>query len=255
MIDIIRTTANLPASHKVEATHNALRIISDLSYDEWEELGRMLQKIGDGVNWWLGDWLVYGEHKYGEKYANAVQVTGRKIEVLKNAQWVANSVKKSTRVDLSWTHHRYVAHLEPAEQKEVLATALKEELTSKETRDLVTRYKALQNGKPEKEPEPQPVDPPEDDGMDWRAEFDRVAGENEELEERVAILTQSEEAKTVDDLHLKYKRLEARLNQEMRTRAEAEKEAKYAKGLLTKVRKQLGVERNSDILVAIVKLQ
>ena len=37
-------------------------------YEEWERCGAVLHQIDGAVQWWLGDWLNYGEHAYGEKY-------------------------------------------------------------------------------------------------------------------------------------------------------------------------------------------
>ena len=39
----------------------------DLSVDDWASLGRQLHRVVESVQWWLGDWWVYGEHSYGER--------------------------------------------------------------------------------------------------------------------------------------------------------------------------------------------
>ena len=83
---------------------------------EWMELGDILHKIERGVKWWLGDWWLYGERKYGEGAAQAADV-GQDLHTLQNAAWVASRVEPSRRrEDLSHSHHEAVAKLEPEEQ-------------------------------------------------------------------------------------------------------------------------------------------
>ena len=43
-------------------------------YAEWEQCGAVLRQIDGAVQWWLGDWLNYGEHAYGEQYSQARQL-------------------------------------------------------------------------------------------------------------------------------------------------------------------------------------
>jgi hypothetical protein len=40
-----------------------------------------------GVKWWLGDWLNFGERKYGETYSQAIDTTGHSYQALANAKW------------------------------------------------------------------------------------------------------------------------------------------------------------------------
>jgi len=57
--------------------------------------------------WWIGDWLAFGERKYGEMYEKALEVTEKDYGVLRNAVSVAGKIEMSRRRDnLSWGHHR-----------------------------------------------------------------------------------------------------------------------------------------------------
>tara|TARA_R110000868_G_scaffold21307_2_gene88522 strand:- start:3015 stop:3683 length:669 start_codon:yes stop_codon:yes gene_type:complete len=95
-----------------------------LEYDEWVRVGTTLQTIGDAINWWVGDWLNYGERAYGEMYVQAIEVTGWKLDRLQQCKWVAGRVESCTRVqELSYTHHRLVAKLPEEEQAMWLAEA------------------------------------------------------------------------------------------------------------------------------------
>lgn len=107
-----------------EVTPTAWAPARDLTYQEWEAAGRTLQQIGRAWQWWVGDWLTYGEARYGEKYAQAVDVTGLGYQALADAAWVAAAVQPSLRNEnLSWSHHRAVAGLDEDEQRDWLAWA------------------------------------------------------------------------------------------------------------------------------------
>lgn len=95
-----------------------------LDFKQWVEAGRKLCRVSACVNWWIGDWLNYGENKYGEKYAAAIEATGIEEQVLMNVSYVCRSVNLTTRLDsLSWSHHREVAPLRPKDQQHWLALA------------------------------------------------------------------------------------------------------------------------------------
>lgn len=107
----------IPDSGVGSVTETSWQPAAALTFDEWMQVGRTLQTIGGAINWWVGDWLNYGEGRYGEMYTQAIEATGWGLEHLKQCKWVAGRVEKCTRVhDLSYTHHRHVAHLSTEEQ-------------------------------------------------------------------------------------------------------------------------------------------
>lgn len=117
---------------------------AELTFEEWTAIGNTLQQVGASLNWWIGDWLNYGERKWGEMYAQAIEVTGWNYETLRTAKWVAGNVNLSIRIDkLSWTHHRYVADLPPDEQADWLNRALTDGWRSKQLRDAIKASKQL----------------------------------------------------------------------------------------------------------------
>ena len=71
----------------------------EMAYEEWERLGHVLQRMDASLPWWIGDWLNYGEYAWGEAYAQALEITGKSIDVLQNYKWVANKIgnPKATR--------------------------------------------------------------------------------------------------------------------------------------------------------------
>ena len=96
-----------------------------VSFDDWEAIGRALEVAERAVQWWIGDWLNHGLEKYGDKAAQVVDAhekTGIPAGTLMSYQWVADKVKPITRViGVSWSVHREVATLPPAEQTKILA--------------------------------------------------------------------------------------------------------------------------------------
>ncbi|MDQ3933017.1 MAG: hypothetical protein M3340_00110 [Actinomycetota bacterium] len=89
-----------------------------------------------GAGWWIGDWLSYGNAKYGEKYSRAVKLTGYDIQTLKNMVYVASRFEPSRRRDvLSWTHHAEVAALSRDEQETWLNRAVAERLSVRSLRE------------------------------------------------------------------------------------------------------------------------
>ena len=57
----------------------ALVVRGEPSFDEWESVGAFLHQVDGAVQWWIGDWLNYGEKAYGEKYSQALDVAGREL--------------------------------------------------------------------------------------------------------------------------------------------------------------------------------
>ncbi len=106
-------------------TKTGLIAENDPCFEEWQALGPTLNHIGGAVHWWIGDWLNFGEHKWGEKYVQAVGETGFDYITLANDAWVANKIEFSRRREnLSWGHHCEVAARKPEEQDYWLDRAL-----------------------------------------------------------------------------------------------------------------------------------
>ena len=107
-------------------------------------IGCKLQSVSRSVMWWIGDWLRFGDGKWGETSAQAVSMTGRQEQTLLDAQWVASKFVDNSRrrEELSWSHHKEVAALPPAEADELLDLAEREGLSTRELRAEVSRRKA-----------------------------------------------------------------------------------------------------------------
>lgn len=105
-------------------TETGLDLPADLTFEEWEATGQTLGRIGRACQWWIGDWLNYGERAYGEKYAQAMEATGLDYATVADYAYVARHIESSVRTEnLSWSHHKVVAALEPPDQDVYLKKA------------------------------------------------------------------------------------------------------------------------------------
>lgn len=122
--------------------NTSLPLPAGLSFEEWSEIGRRLQKGATGIMWWLGDWWAYGEHAYGERAAQSLE-SEYAFQTFRDAGWVSRRVDTSRRRDvLSWSHHKEVAALEPEEQDRLLEEAEADGWTRNDIRQAVRRLKA-----------------------------------------------------------------------------------------------------------------
>jgi hypothetical protein len=106
-----------------------------ISLSQWVADGQRLGAIGRGVNWWLGDWLRFGNMKFGERYVRASRITGYDVQTLMNMVYVATRFDSDRRRErLSWSHHAELAALSLQEQEEWLTRAENERLSVRDLR-------------------------------------------------------------------------------------------------------------------------
>jgi hypothetical protein len=116
------------------------RAAEDMSFSEWLGYGRRLGLMGRSAGWWIGDWLSYGNHAFGERYARASRITGYDAQSLMNMAYVASRFDVSRRREkLSWSHHAEIAALEPEEQDYWLTRAETDRLSVRCLRESVRR--------------------------------------------------------------------------------------------------------------------
>lgn len=112
------------------------------SYEVWALMGRQLQYIQKCSPWWIGDWLLGGEALFGDKYLQAIHLTGNEQQTLMNKRWVAGRIPAERRREaLSFTHHAEVAGLRPEEQERWLDAAERDCLTCGELRQAIRAEK------------------------------------------------------------------------------------------------------------------
>jgi hypothetical protein len=110
----------------------------ELDCAQWILHGERLGSIGRGVAWWIGDWVNYGNAKFGEKYSRAARVTGYDPQTLMNMAYVASRFTPARRrAALSWSHHAEVSALADADQDDLLSHAEQSKLSVRGLRDEV----------------------------------------------------------------------------------------------------------------------
>ena len=122
--DVAQLSSNL--GRYFHLTRTSLVIDGEPPLSVWKEAGKSLGKIQGAVQWWIGDWLNYGEKKYREMYAQALKETEMKYGTLADLKYVASRIESSRRREnLTWAHHREVAPMESDEQDKWLDLAEK----------------------------------------------------------------------------------------------------------------------------------
>lgn len=116
---------------RVSLTTVGLTFSTDLQFDEWMSLMETLTRMETAFQFAIGDALIWGEARYGERYSQAMEATGLTYQALANMVWVARKVPiQNRREGLSWTHHRVVASVEPEDQPGLLNMALEQGLSA-----------------------------------------------------------------------------------------------------------------------------
>jgi hypothetical protein len=109
-----------------------------LTPGDWVRCGCSLGRLGRACGWWLGDWVRYGNLRYGERYALAARITGYDSQTLMNFAYVTSRFEISRRREkLSFSHHVEVASLPKPDQDRWLDVATEERLSVRELRKRV----------------------------------------------------------------------------------------------------------------------
>ncbi len=145
--------ANIVPKRGIEFSEAALSLSGNMSFQKWLETGKSLTTMRKSIPFWYGDFLNYGESKFGEKYAQAFDPEGDEYKFVQTAKWVSKRIPPSRRhPKLGWQYHFEVADLADEEQDELLAKAEKEKLPVSKFRKIVYQQ-TLALDLPEKTPE------------------------------------------------------------------------------------------------------
>jgi hypothetical protein len=120
-VSALRTTSrHVPESPlvTVRVTSRGLHVPPAIDFENWAALGSRIAGIASACAWCLGDWLVFGERAYGERYRSALATTSLDYQTLRNYAWVARRIPMSRRREtLSFQHHAEVVALPDPEQE------------------------------------------------------------------------------------------------------------------------------------------
>ncbi len=136
---ISRRPVDMPVFERVEWSELGIRLPHNLTYDEWENVGRTIQTLDRSIHWALGDWINFGEHKYGEMYAQAIEATAFTEGHLRNVAYVARRYPHNKRrATLTFNHHYAAAPVEDEEGRNMWLDKAEENLwTVKELRQQI----------------------------------------------------------------------------------------------------------------------
>lgn len=124
------TMLSLPKETELSAT--GLSLPSELTQDQWLDAGRQLALCQNSLQWWVGDWLNYGERRYGEVKL-AIEELGLKYGTATTWAWVSSEYEVSKRLEtLSWSHH-HAAASEPNKNRRAELLSVNQDGTPKYT--------------------------------------------------------------------------------------------------------------------------
>ena len=106
---------------KFTLTPKGLVAGDDVGFEEWQQLGEVLQRFEASIQWLIGDWMAFGERRWGQTYEQVASATGYEVTTLYNFASVARSINFSLRSEkLSFGHHRLVVSMAPDLQRQWL---------------------------------------------------------------------------------------------------------------------------------------
>jgi hypothetical protein len=129
---------NIPAK-KFTLAPTGLQIVEDATEEDYERVGRTLLNMQGALQWWIGDWIVYGDaFKWGETYKRLAVEFGYEIDTLYRYAALCRKIQFGIRnPELDPAHHRLVAYMDEELQTQWLAYAAAHELKVEELRQAI----------------------------------------------------------------------------------------------------------------------
>lgn len=144
------TSSMLALPPSVKIARNGLSIEGDMVEVDWIETGKILAKADAAMQWLIGDWWAYGEHKYGDRRAlvESDDWEGPSFDTCAKAAKVARAFETCRRRQvLGFSHHDEVTALarsDPEKADQLLDQCERESLSTRELRSLVRDYRRNQ---------------------------------------------------------------------------------------------------------------
>lgn len=123
-------------SGQYTAEQTGLTIKQETTYEQWEEIGNFLMKLHESQPFWIGDWVNWGESKWGEKYTQARALTKLDYSTLAHYKMVCSKIPREQRVEgASFSHHRILVKHDPIQRARLLEQAVEREWTVADLRE------------------------------------------------------------------------------------------------------------------------
>lgn len=121
---------------KFAITPNGIEFNEELSFEEWTSLGQKLGEVHNSMAFAIGDWINYGQNRWGEKYKEAIKLTGLTYQTVAEYAYVARRIQFFARAKkVDYSIHRTVAKLkDPEEQQYWLGVAKEHDLSVRRLR-------------------------------------------------------------------------------------------------------------------------
>jgi hypothetical protein len=118
-------------------TPTSMSFAPNITWAEWSRKGHEFSQfinIWDrNLRWWLGDWIIFGENHFPDKYSQALTKFMYSKQSLRNIVYVCRNVPPENRMedeDVSFEHHYVVAKIPRDQQRAWLEKAKAELWTS-----------------------------------------------------------------------------------------------------------------------------
>ena len=116
--------------------------VGAMTFEEWAHVGHTFGRMGRALGFWIGDWVLAGEERFGEMAAQAFDELGLRYQTIANYASVARRLPCTVRHnELSFAHHAEVAYLPPPQQEKWLTRAVSEGLTQPQLRAAIKEEK------------------------------------------------------------------------------------------------------------------
>lgn len=124
-------------------TRRGLELPEGLPFEEWAQIGQKLYEVEQSIQWLIGDWWNYGDHRYGEMAAQALPEGMAYSTFARYSQVAAEIPLSRRRESLSFSHHSEVVApgLNADDRERLLDAAAERSLSREEFRQVVRRYR------------------------------------------------------------------------------------------------------------------
>lgn len=196
---------------------SGLKVDGTPTFEEWYEAVGTTKSLAVYGLWFYGDLMAYGQHHFGEDYAQALDASDYSDNALALAEWVARKFPPERRhPELTFSHHKLVAALPPKEADRILTLAADQGLSTVDVGKIIRAKKSQEStqesgenkGKTfisremdsvtngslrpiEPTPEPEPPVEPADPSEEFVSTLNTMTRELDEFARRVEELKQS----------------------------------------------------------------
>jgi len=130
---------DLIPSKNYTAKPTGLEIDPLTDINSWLKIGELLRGVTKSIQFWIGDWVLFGESRFGEMYSQGLGDKEFTKQYISDVKYVSKHVSPENRVEsLSFEHHRAIAPLPPEKQREWLSRAFKGGLSARALREEIS---------------------------------------------------------------------------------------------------------------------